>query len=273
METLKGRVEKINLKEYAKKALETLRGLKAVKNKIQVAKHILGLSRDSVIYRLKNGLTFKVPNRKKDRTAILSINDIFVDQAYNLPLNAGKSVIIDAGANIGAYSLYASQKNKDSLIYALEPDSDNFSQLKGNIKINNLKNIIPIKKALSNTHGQVSFFIDSISSRGHSLLWQTGKKVEVESITLQNLFKFLIIEKCAILKLDIEGAEYESLYNCPENIIRKIESIAVECHDLSNINKRFNKEGLKSFLMSKEFKIIAEDKSIILAVNSHKQSF
>lgn len=50
----------------------------------------------------------------------------------------------DIGANIGIYSLYAAKRFPSLLVYAFEPQLENFISLCRNIKLNNLDNIIPV---------------------------------------------------------------------------------------------------------------------------------
>ncbi|MCS7121544.1 MAG: FkbM family methyltransferase [Archaeoglobaceae archaeon] len=56
------------------------------------------------------------------------------------------SVVVDAGAHVGLFTIYASRKAKK--VIAIEPNPKNYSLLELNIKRNNLKNVKAIKKAL-----------------------------------------------------------------------------------------------------------------------------
>ena len=69
------------------------------------------------------------------------------------------------------------------------------------------------------------------------------------------------------MKVDIEGAEYEVFYNSPEEVIRKIDNICMECHDFSNIKENYNKGGMKKFLQNNGFYITSDKEEIIIAKN------
>ena len=56
-----------------------------------------------------------------------------------------------------------------------------------------------------------------------------------------------------ILKMDIEGAEYDALYNTPLNVLRKFKSIAIEIHQFPGSNNKF--EHLETFLQNVGFSI------------------
>jgi FkbM family methyltransferase len=55
--------------------------------------------------------------------------------------------------------------------------------------------------------------------------------VEVETISLATLMERLGITKIDILKLDIEGAEFELFVSTPDDVLRRIGQITVEFHD------------------------------------------
>lgn len=55
--------------------------------------------------------------------------------------------------------------------------------------------------------------------------------VEVETISLVTLMQRLGIAKIDILKLDIEGAEFDLIASTPDQILQRINQITVEFHD------------------------------------------
>jgi FkbM family methyltransferase len=257
--------------EKIKRYFNALKGISLVKDRIPVVRHILGLSdKELVIYSLKNGLKLVVPNVRKNRTTILSIEEIFGREIYFTPSSNREKVIIDLGAQAGIYSLYAALKNKNAKIYAVEPDPDNYKQLCKNIEINELQGIIiPFKRAVAKENGKLYFYVSNQSSRSSSLfnIRTSGRKIRVDTISLQSLFETFKLNRCDILKVDVEGAEYEVLYSSPMKVIRKINKIYMECHDLSNIRKDYNKRGMKKFLRNNGFEVINEEGEIIIAKN------
>src|SRR5262249_42402621 len=54
--------------------------------------------------------------------------------------------------------------------------------------------------------------------------------VQVQAITLHELFIGHSIERCGLLKLDCEGAEYESLAAIPPELWPRIDRIHLEFH-------------------------------------------
>ncbi|MBU2477194.1 FkbM family methyltransferase [Candidatus Micrarchaeota archaeon] len=183
------------------------------------------------------------------------------------------SVIIDLGAQIGLFSVYASNKAKK--IFAFEPVSENYDLLVKNIKLNKLENkIMHFNLAVSDKKGKEKIFLSQNHSGGHSIYgfeefdekksspinqfikskgFNKEKFIEVSSITLEEIFRINKIKHCDLLKMDIEGAEYKVLYNLPDYCFEKIQRIAMECHDLDE--KKKNSGYVKKFLQSKGFKV------------------
>ena len=65
----------------------------------------------------------------------------------------GNTVLLDVGANIGLYSVYAALKGAKHLI-SLEPESQNYGLLNKNIHINNLsEKITALNVGLSDHNG------------------------------------------------------------------------------------------------------------------------
>lgn len=256
-----------SIKNVLNKALDALKGLKLVKNKFQVILHICGFNKNkSVIYKLKDGMVLEVPDGERNRTAILSINDIYRNKLYLYSiLSPDYEVILDLGANIGVYSLYAVKQCPKAKVYSFEPDIDSFKQLQDNVFINGLNDRVFIfNTAITKDVGKVVLYKDNVSTRGSSLFRKLKDKSIVKSTNLKTIFEELNINKVNVLKMDIEGCEYEVLYNCSKEILNRIDRLLVECHDYISLNKKYNKESMKVFLKNNGFKIIGEDKLVLL---------
>jgi len=121
------------------------------------------------------------------------------------------SKIVDIGANVGYYTLLAAKKCTKGIVYAFEPDLENFNLLKENIKINNLKNVVIENKAISNKNGFSNFLIANIHKGKSRLLkkdYPNINQARVRTIKLDSYFKNVKID---LIKMDIEGAEILAL--------------------------------------------------------------
>jgi FkbM family methyltransferase len=160
---------------------------------------------------------------------------IFLQEAYTpsyLPIEKN-DIVVDIGANIGVFTVYAASKTQ-SLVYAVEPFFDNFTALEQNIRANRLKNVIPLRFAVSNTSG-TELLVHEEESQHHQLkkvaTSSRAKYVEVPSITLQDLMDNHQIQQIDFLKLDCEGAEGLILTSTSGRYLRNIRKIAMEFHD------------------------------------------
>lgn len=166
-------------------------------------------------------------------------------------------IVLDIGAHIGLFTLYASQFCTKGLIYSFEPMKDNYELLLENIKSNNLEQVKIFNLAVSNSDDPIKLFINNDES-GHSMFSQSSQNLMVDSISLKKIFDDNKIEHCNFLKLDCEGAEYEIIKNLPLSYFEKIDKIIIEYH-MADSNPQLLIE-LKKILVDQNFKI--ETKSL-----------
>ncbi len=127
----------------------------------------------------------------------------------HLPQNG---IFFDVGANIGLISFFVSKFRKDVEIFSFEPARCTSLAMEKTIEKNSIKNISVIKEGVSDkSQRNVSFFIDSKSSGGNSLL-QTAISHEIkesENISLTTIDDF--VEKNnkipSVVKVDVQDAE------------------------------------------------------------------
>ena len=141
------------------------------------------------------------------------------------------TTIIDIGASAGYYTRIAALRMKTGKIYAYEPEPDRFEILNetvDNILQNNDSKIeiIPRKIALSNKIGKGGFKINPTGSISGKLI-NNNKLFQVEINTLDNLH---LNEKVDIIKIDVEGEEYNVLLGGRKLLENQHPDIFVEYH-------------------------------------------
>ena len=164
-------------------------------------------------------------------------------------------VIIDIGAHIGIFTIYASQFCNNGKIYSFEPVRENYDLLLNNIKLNNSEQVKPFNLAVSNTNDDVTIYIND-DKAAHSIFPSSESSINVKSITLQNIFEENNINHCNFLKLDCEGAEYEILCNLPTKYFKKIDKIVMECHFVDKKPELI--DGLKQILAKQGFQVVTK---------------
>ena len=133
------------------------------------------------------------------------------------------STVIDIGGNIGMFSLLALE-HQASKILAIEPQKTNFQQLKSNVQ--DYPEIVPINLAVYNQDNQTLNINDQGSC---SSIYQGGDPVA--TIKLQTLLdQHQITSTDMIMKIDCEGAEYDILPDCSDQLLRRFKIIMMELH-------------------------------------------
>jgi FkbM family methyltransferase len=117
---------------------------------------------------------------------------------------------VDAGANVGAYSLFVAKRAGPSArILAVEPQPGIFERLVANIRFNDFATIKAIACALADKTGELTMFLDGRDS-GASSLKLVDAASGVARVATKTLLDVLQEEGlCAVdaLKIDVEGAE------------------------------------------------------------------
>ncbi len=123
---------------------------------------------------------------------------------------------IDGGAYIGDSALVLN-KFKPRKIYTFEPEIENFKLLQETIALNELQNnIIPIKKGLSNKNQILSFEGDNVCGK----ISEISRSEQISHIEVTYIDEFVQKNDLhpALIKLDIEGAEYDAIIGAQETI-------------------------------------------------------
>ena len=168
---------------------------------------------------------------------------------FNIETN---DIIIDVGAHIGLFALYASQFCKNGKIICYEPIKENYELLLENIKQNKITNIISYNSAVSNRSSKVKIYLNQDES-GHSMFIENKNFVTVNSVSMSEIFQKNNIETCDFLKLDCEGAEYEIIDSLNEHFFQKIKKTIIEYHRADTNPELL--ENLTQKLESHNFKI------------------
>lgn len=173
--------------------------------------------------------TYNLKNRKvyfRNGIELLhSLREIFVCEIYKMRSGDEHPYIIDCGANIGLSILFLKNQFPNSNILAFEPDEYNFKLLQKNTK--ELQNVTILKKAIWKENGFIDFH-DSGSQSSHISPVTSLKANNVKRIETIRL-KDLLIKPIEFLKIDIEGAEYEVLKDCSQEL-KMVKNIFIEYH-------------------------------------------
>lgn len=177
---------------------------------------------------------------------ISCLQSIEMDGEYSRYFNVMPGdIVIDIGANIGSFSVPAAFREPEAHFFAIEPMPENFRLLSDNISINKLTNIKSIFAGISDKKEGLVFY------RGKGTWFASGsmykmdaidenKKETVQCVTIADIFTDNNLKTCDFLKMDCEGAEYKILFNCPDDIWKKIKKIALEFHNFEEGKNQFD---------------------------------
>jgi len=147
------------------------------------------------------------------------------------------SVVIDVGANIGMFSLFAALSGAKQ-VYAFEPSREAFRVLCENIRLNEWTGTItPINRAVTDRDNTTVKFPISSSPYNRIASNDIGNPddyFEVETVTLSSFIVNNNIHHIDLLKLDCEGAEFDILPSMNKSELARISRIRMECHGESN---------------------------------------
>lgn len=172
-----------------------------------------------------------------DDSDIRVFKQIFVDNEYdslNLPETA--NTIVDLGANIGLSALFFLKKYPNAHIIAVEPDTVNFEFMKRNLE-DYSNHVALLQAAIWPSDGAVSFVEHDESNEGlgawgyRTETLTEGAEASVSAISIPTLMNQFSMDFIDILKVDIEGAEYELFEKDYESWLDKVGLIIIETHD------------------------------------------
>jgi FkbM family methyltransferase len=121
-------------------------------------------------------------------------------------------IFVDVGANVGYYSIRASKLvGAKGKVFAVEPVPQTVTVLKFNIKLNGVRNVTVIDKAGWHTRAKLKLKVAKGPVGSSSFCRSANLVVDVDAIPLDEIFNTRNLLEIKLIKIDVEGAEYEVL--------------------------------------------------------------
>jgi len=162
---------------------------------------------------------------------LMTIKNIIIEDQYHAREFLNKnSIVIDAGANIGLFSLFASHLSPKGTVYAFEPASKNYDDLEFNV--GGRPNIKSIQKGLGDkierTVMAVSQHFPTSNSIKKSGFFKNQERYdseeEIDVITIDSFVEQEGLKTVDFIKVDTEGYEKEVLEGA-KNTIKKFSPV------------------------------------------------
>ncbi len=208
------------------------------------------------------------------RLSFYGLHEPFETEILKKEIKEG-DVVLDIGANIGYYTLiFAKLVGDNGKVYAFEPDPESFQLLSKNVEINGYKNVILIKKAVSDKNGKTKLFI-SKHNKGDNRIYDPkddSESIEVDVIRLDDYFK-KDYSKLDFIKLDVQGAEFNVLLGSL-GILQKMRTLKIATELYPDALRAFGFEPSEylDFLAKNNYKLYNINESIkkLESIDDHR---
>ena len=164
---------------------------------------------------------------------VAGYEEIFKKENYKVDFSTKEPFIIDCGSNIGLSIIYFKSNFPDARIIGFEPDPAIFQVLKRNTQ--KFTNITLYNKALGAEQKRLSF----ISEGGFSgRVKENATGSNVIEVYIEPLSTY-IDRDIDLLKIDIEGAEYEVLKEI-QPLLHRVKKLFIEYHSVDNVEQNLD---------------------------------
>jgi FkbM family methyltransferase len=213
-----------------------------------------GLQTDPLFFQTRSGVKIEVPRR-----LLQTFKEIFFTECYMEGMeyrNLTSPTILDVGANAGYFSLFAASRFPNARIFSFEPIPVNYRMLEQNRNLNPQCNIKTCPVAVAGRSGEIKLSLDpndsfTTSATIYKSNDSRNQELSVPCISIADIFEENGIERCDLLKMDCEGAEYDIFYSCIDTIFTRINQIAMEVHN--GTEPSCNIEAMEAFLQGKGY--------------------
>ena len=194
-----------------------------------------------------NGIIFTTRVNSFDAVVLY---EIWKNRCYQAAQIKKNDIVVDIGAHIGGYAVWADKLGAKVIAY--EPLPSNYQLLLKNIKLNKSENIKSHNVAVSSKTGEITLHVEK--RIGLSSIYPSATEtITVPSIGLHEIFTSNKFRKISLLKMDVEGAEYDILLHARTEDLQKIETLIIEYHDF--FDHGHSKAELKALLQNNGFSV------------------
>lgn len=153
-------------------------------------------------------------------------------------------VVVDLGAHVGVVSIWLAKRHPGLRVIAYEPIPESFQQLEANLRRNGATSVTAVNEAVTADGRELEMvvWLDDNSAGGTASYGNPdnpefeGRSRRVASTTLDAIFERFSIDRCKLLKIDIEGGEHEVLRATA--VLDRVEHLRGEFHENDHLRGR-----------------------------------
>jgi FkbM family methyltransferase len=143
--------------------------------------------------------------------------------------------VVDVGAAFGDFTMHAARLCPRGTVHAFEPLPDNFRRLEEHLRLNGISNVRASPEAVAAASGTLTLYTVTGLTGQHRTagdeLGAAEPAVRVPATTLARAFEERGIDRCDLLKIDCEGAEFDIVLGLEPIVLGRVARIALEYHD------------------------------------------
>jgi len=185
---------------------------------------------------------------------------------YMDALHVPNSIVLDVGANMGAYAIPLAKAFADIEVHAFEPNPFAVDRLRRNLSVNGVTNVLLQQYAVGAQPGRMDLHAFAEEDLGLSSLIPPPKEgsrnIPVEVITLDGFYR-TNQRRISLIKIDVQGFEFQVLQGARDLISKQKPYILLDHEDnlfseplgaeeaKQNLQNLFSQCGYVVFYMSK----------------------
>lgn len=174
------------------------------------------------------GIKHPIKLRKNEKSDLDVFKQIFIEKQYNPVFYKNPEIIIDAGGNVGLFSVLMKNKFPNSKIITIEPDFDNFATAEKNLE--NYTDIKLLKKGLWSNDVKLKILNEDASKWGIQVV-EDNINGKIDAICIDTIIRENNLDRIDLLKMDIEGSEKEVFSRNYEDWLPRVKILIIELHD------------------------------------------
>jgi FkbM family methyltransferase len=161
------------------------------------------------------------------------------------------SYVVDAGAHVGGFTLWAASRSACRIL-ALEPNPEVRRLLEANVRRTGLVERVIISDRALAAHGGRRWLRPASDSAASALASEeTGGDLPVETVGLADAIAGSGFPRVDLLKIDVEGAEYEVFAHLEPGTLDAVTYCVVECHPAAGVDQ----DAIQQLLRASGFEV------------------
>lgn len=189
-----------------------------------------GVGSGEHVYRTRSGLKVICRLGSSDiEEIVVVLSGIEYPMSFIEPFASG--VILDVGANVGAFALLLRQHGmiEGCDLHVIEPSVANQRVLLANLALNDITATLH-RAAVAGRSGTVTLVETGRPDSFHIASDTDAPGSRVEAIRLDDLCQRAGIDRVRLLKVDIEGAEYDAIPAVGDWLFSCVDAMVIELH-------------------------------------------